>query len=87
MNLCNGAAVNLINITGTTSGLGLIIDSQWVNHPVSSLVSFSHDVVASNFFFFSFIFSGKLELKSKISDKAGGVVLHFIPLSMLSVQI
>jgi len=81
----DGAVVDLISIAGT-SGLDLMMSSCWVKQPVSSSISSSPDAVASHFFFLSYSL-GKLELKSKILDKAGGVVLHFILLFMLSAQI
>lgn len=85
MQWMNGAVVDLINIEATTGVLGLMMGSHWVEHPVSSPVSSSPDVVASHFFLSYSL--GKLELKSKTLDKVGGVVLPFIPLFMLSAQI
>lgn len=85
MQWMDGAVVDLISIAGT-GGLGLMMGSHWVEHCVSSRISSSPDVVASHFFFLSYSL-GKLELKSKILDKVGGAVLHFIPLFMPSAQI
>lgn len=85
MQCTDGAVTELTSPIGTKGALGLMISSCCLEHPFSLWISPCLDVYTSNYFL-SFS-SGKLELKSKTLDKVGGVVLHFIPLFMLSVRI
>lgn len=78
MQWMNGAVVDLINIEATTGVLGLMMGSHWVEHPVSSPVSSSVDVVASHFFSFIFFRQVGIEIKDFGQSWRSGVAFHSV---------
>lgn len=50
MQCTDGAVVKLTSTVGTAGGLGLIMSSHWLEHPVSSRISSSLDAEIHYFF-------------------------------------